>query len=157
MTDRPGYALPFLLTTALQSLLDELHEELGRQGHPDARPVHGFALQAIGAGGATTAEVARRLGISKQSAAKTVAGLEALGYVGRSSDPRDARARPVVITARGDDLLTRSATTFAALRRRLVREVGAARVDGLEDGLEALSRWSGGGRRLDLPGWLERE
>ncbi|HXO23629.1 MAG TPA: hypothetical protein VN870_03555, partial [Streptosporangiaceae bacterium] len=31
----------------------ELHAELARRGHPDLRPAHGFALQAIGPSGAT--------------------------------------------------------------------------------------------------------
>lgn len=155
MPSRPAHALPFLLTGAFQSLVDRLHEELSEQGHASARPVHGFALQAIGAEGATTAEVARRLGVSKQAAAKTVAALVALGYAERGRDPEDGRARPVMVTARGRDLLGRSATTFAALRRRLVRELGAPQVAALEDGLEALAGWSGRGRSLDLPGWLD--
>lgn len=152
---RPDHALPFLLAAALQALVDRLHEELAEQGHPGVRPVHGFALQALGADGATTVELARRLGVSKQAAAKTVAGLEALGYVERGRDPADARARPVVITERGRDVLDRSARTFARLRRRLAGEVGADAVGALEESLAALAGWGrGGDRPRDLPGWL---
>ena len=69
---RPGFALPLLLLLGFQTLVDQLHAELADQGHPDARPAHGFALQAIGPDGITATELGRRLGVSKQAAAKTI-------------------------------------------------------------------------------------
>ena len=90
--------------------------DLARRGRPDARPLHGFALQAVGPGGTTTSELGRRLGVSKQAAAKTVAGLERLGYVARGADVRDSRAQRVVRTPRGEELLALSAETFGRLR-----------------------------------------
>lgn len=57
---------------------------MARHGHADVRPVHGFALQAIGPGGATAAELGRRLGVPKQAAGKTIDALEGLGYVERA-------------------------------------------------------------------------
>src|SRR5580658_491145 len=71
MVERSGFELPLLLVGAFRSLIDELHAELARQGHDLARPVHGFALQAIGPEGVTVSELGRRLGVSKQAAAKT--------------------------------------------------------------------------------------
>ena len=53
-----GFELPMLLFAGFRSIIDELHAELARRGHPDMRPAHGFALQAIGLGGATAAETA---------------------------------------------------------------------------------------------------
>ena len=88
-----GFELPMLLFAGFRSIIDELHAELACRGHPDLRPAHGFALQALGLGGATAAETGRRLGISKQAAGKTIDRLTELGYVDRSSD--DADRRPV--------------------------------------------------------------
>src|SRR5689334_25190233 len=82
--DSYGFELPLLLFGGFRSIIDELHAELARCGHPDLRPAHGFALQAIGLGGATATEAGRRLGISKQAAGKTIDRLEELGYVHRS-------------------------------------------------------------------------
>ncbi|NUL07810.1 MarR family transcriptional regulator, partial [Streptomyces lunaelactis] len=79
LDDTPGYELPLLLFAGFRSLIDRLHAELAEQGHPDVRPAYGFAMQAIGAGGATASEVGRRLGVSKQAAGKTVDRLVALG------------------------------------------------------------------------------
>src|SRR6201982_2429505 len=92
-TDAYGFELPLLLFGGFRSIVDELHAELARRGHPDVRPAHGFALQAIGLGGATAAETGRRLGISKQAAGKTIDRLEELGYVRRSGDDADRRGQ----------------------------------------------------------------
>src|SRR5437762_1039413 len=54
--DTYGFELPLLLFGGFRSIIDELHAELARRGHPDVRPAHGFALQAIGLGGATATE-----------------------------------------------------------------------------------------------------
>src|ERR1700748_219222 len=89
-----GFELPLLLFGGFRSIIDELHAELARRGHPDVRPPHGSALQAIGLGGATATEPGRRLGISKQAAGKTIDRLEELGYVHRSRDDADPRGQP---------------------------------------------------------------
>ena len=80
---RPGFELPLLLAGAFRELIDNLHAELGKHGHGQARPLHGFALQAIGPDGATVSELGRRLGVTKQAAAKTAASLEQIGYIAR--------------------------------------------------------------------------
>ncbi len=100
-TDAYGFELPLLLFGGFRSIIDELHAELARRGHPDVRPAHGFALQAIGLGGATATETGRRLGISKQAAGKTIDRLEELGYVRRSGDDADRRRKLARLTPRG--------------------------------------------------------
>jgi DNA-binding MarR family transcriptional regulator len=154
VSSRPGFELPLLLVGGFRVLIDELHARLASQGHPDARPLHGFALQAVGPDGVTTSELGRRLGVSKQAAAKTVARLETLGYVARSPDPADARAQIVVATAHGRSLLSESAAIFEDLRREFAAQVGDDRVAALEDDLAALVSRAGGAKLGDLPGWL---
>lgn len=153
-SERSGVELPLLLAAAFRALVDALHAELAHLGHPDARPVHGFALQAVGPGGATVSEVARRLGVSKQAAAKTVAALERLGYVVRSPHAADARAIEVRRSPRGEELLSLSAATFGKVRAGWVAELGAERVRALEDDLERVVTAAGRPRLSDLPGWL---
>src|SRR5580692_13113220 len=101
--DAPGFELPLLLLHGFRVLIDELHAELARQGHPDMRPMHGFVFQAIGPYGTTAAELGRRLGVSKQAAGKTIDSLEKLGYVIRVPDSVDQRQKTVVLTERGVD------------------------------------------------------
>jgi DNA-binding MarR family transcriptional regulator len=151
---RFGFELPLLLAGSFRLLIDALHAELAEQGHPDARPSTGFALQALGPDGATISELGRRMGVSKQAAAKAAAGLERLGYVERERDAEDARSVRLRRSARGEELLAASARIFERLRGEWVAELGAERVRALEDDLEAMISRAGGVRLGDLPGWL---
>lgn len=150
--EAPGFELPLLLLAGFRTITEALHDELARQGHADARPVHGFALQAIGPAGATASDLGRRLGVSKQAAGKTVDRLEKLGYVTRAGDDRDARRKLIRLTGRGADLLARSAAIFDDLRAQWVRTLGAARVRDLESALRTVT--PAGIWRLDTPAWF---
>jgi DNA-binding MarR family transcriptional regulator len=152
---RPGFELPLLLLGGFRALIDELHAELARQGHPDARPMHGFVLQAIGRDGATATELGHRLGVSKQAAGKLIRTLQALGYVEPAPPEADARRKPVLISSRGLDLLACSATIFETLRDGWASRIGAGRLEALEDDLESVLP-AGAARLLDIPGWLTR-
>jgi DNA-binding MarR family transcriptional regulator len=149
---RPGYELPLLLLAGFRALIDRLHAELAAQGHPDVRPVHGFAMQAIGLRGATASEVGRRLGVSKQAAGKTVDRLAELGYAERVDDPTDGRRKVIRLTPRGIDSLARSAAIFDGLRAEWAATLGPGRLDGLEDGLRlAIGTGEVG---IDTVGWF---
>jgi DNA-binding MarR family transcriptional regulator len=147
-----GYELPLLLFGGFRAIIDELHAELARRGHPDMRPAHGFAMQAIGLQGATATEVGRRLGISKQAAGKTIERLEAIGYATRAGDAADRRRKLVRLTPHGIGALAQSAEIFAEIRSRWARELGPGRVEDLEASLRQMA--PDGTFRLDVPGWL---
>ncbi|NGM12668.1 MarR family winged helix-turn-helix transcriptional regulator [Verrucosispora sp. WMMA2044] len=149
---RPGFVLPLLLLAGFRTLIDDLHAELARQGHPELRPLHGFVLQAVGTDGTTASELGNRLGVSKQAAGKTVDRLVALGYLERADDPRDARRKLVRLTPYGLDGLRRSAVVFDELRQRWTEALGADRVAAIEDDLRRVTpaNWF----RLDIPGWF---
>ena len=151
-SDPPGFELPLRLFLGFRVLIDELHAELARQGHPDSRPMHGFVFQAIGQGGTTAAELGRRLGISKQAAGKTIDSLEHLGYVQRGPDPLDARRKVVRLTDRGTDSLARSARIFDDLRARWAEILGADRLRAMEADLRKVTPPDS--FRLDAPGWF---
>src|ERR1700753_3452233 len=99
--DSYGFELPLLLFGGFRSVIDELHAELARRGHPDLRPAHGFALQAIGLDGATATETARRRAASRQAAGKTIDRRAELGYVRKAGDDADRRRKLVRITPQG--------------------------------------------------------
>ena len=133
-------------------LLEELHAELSRQGHPDLRPMHGFVFQAIGPRGTTAVELGRRLGISKQAAGKIIGSLERLGYLERGTDPGDARRKVVRLTGQATDALQRSENIFDQLRARWAATMGEERLRTIESGLREVTPadvW-----RLDVPGWF---
>jgi DNA-binding MarR family transcriptional regulator len=147
-----GAEMALRLFGAFRSLVDDLHDELARRGHPHVRPAHGFALQALGRDGATASELAVLLGVSKQAAGKTVNGLAALGYVERTTDSGDARRRTVVVTASGQEVLRLSAEVFEQLRSEREQQVGSARMRETEEALRRLDR--GTTLRVDAAAWL---
>nr|WP_062334218.1 MarR family winged helix-turn-helix transcriptional regulator [Herbidospora sakaeratensis] len=147
-----GFELPLRLLMAFRVLIDALHEELAERGHPDMRPMHGFVLQAVARGADSAASLGRTLGVSKQAAGKTVETLEELGYVTRVPDPADSRRKTVVLTGRGVDALRQSAEVFDELRARWAAELGAGRLDDLEDTLRRMT--PDDLFRLDVPGWF---
>src|SRR6201985_915224 len=108
-----GFELPLLLFGGFRSVIDELHAELARRGHPDLRPAHGFALPAIGLEGGTAHATARRPGVSKQAAGKTIDRLPELGYVHKAGDDADRRRKLVRITPRGLAALGPPAALFS--------------------------------------------
>jgi DNA-binding MarR family transcriptional regulator len=147
-----GFELPLLLFGGFRSIIDELHAELARRGHPDLRPAHGFALQAIGLDGATATEAARRLGITKQAAGKTIDRLAELGYVAKADDDTDRRRKLVSVTPRGLDALAMSAAIFDDIRARWAGTLGPDRLSALQADLRTMA--AGETYRLDVPGWF---
>jgi DNA-binding MarR family transcriptional regulator len=147
-----GFELPLLLFGGFRSIIDELHAELARRGHPDLRPAHGFALQAIGLDGATATEAARRLGITKQAAGKTIDRLAELGYVAKADDDTDRRRKLVSVTPRGLDALAMSAAIFDDIRARWAGTLGPDRLSALQADLRTMA--PGETYRLDVPGWF---
>jgi DNA-binding MarR family transcriptional regulator len=134
---RPGFELPLLLLAGFREIIDETHRRLAELGHAEARPVHGFAMQAI-ASGATATEVGRRLGVSKQAAAKTVERLIELGYVTQVTDPADARRKIATPTEHGRDMLRHSAAIFDDIQAEWAATIGVARLDCLHADLAHL-------------------
>jgi len=153
MPTERGWELPLQLAGAFRAILEDLHDQLADAGHPRARPIHGFALQAVGREGVTVSELGRRLGVSKQAAAKTVAGLEALGYVDRVAHPEDQRATLIKRAARGDEMLALSAQIFGRIYAQIAERLGQAQLETLETALTTIA--SERRPKLgDLPGWL---
>ncbi|MEV6323817.1 MarR family winged helix-turn-helix transcriptional regulator [Nocardia sp. NPDC051787] len=82
-------------------LVQEIHDRVSQQGFEGLRPAHGFAFARISFGGATTADLAEHLGVTKQAAAQLVEELVRKGYVLRRPHPHDARARLLELTENG--------------------------------------------------------
>jgi DNA-binding MarR family transcriptional regulator len=142
----PGWLVFETLLRAGRAAIDELHRRLAARGHPDVRPAHGYAFQAIGADGATASELGRRLGVTKQAAGQMVDELIRLGYVTRAVDPTDARRRLVELTPQGVDCLVKSAEIF----EELIGEwrASGADLDGALAALRSLERLYAGSEGL---------
>lgn len=138
MSSSSGAELALLLLGGFHAMTDEVIDELGRRGHPGLRPVHEFALRAIDDGADTASALGRRLSVTKQAAAKTIAALERLGYVEREDDPDDARRKRLRVTAHGHDMSIIGRALFDDARARWAAEIGAERLDALQADLARL-------------------
>ena len=152
---RSGADLALLLLGGFRTLVDAAIVELAERGYQDVRPVHDFAMRAIAAGADSASELGRRLSITKQSAAKTIAVLQERGYVARDTDPRDARRKRLQVTALGFDVMRQGEAIFDELRDQWAEQIGAAELERIEDHLTALA----GAQpvRFDTPGWIARD
>jgi DNA-binding MarR family transcriptional regulator len=138
MPNSPGAELALLLLGGFHSMVDDVVSELDRRGHPGVRPVHEFALRAIDGGADTASELGRRLAVSKQAAAKTIAALQRLGYVERAPDPNDARRKRIRVTPHGHEMTAIGATLFDDVRRRWAAQIGVTELEALEAHLNRL-------------------
>ena len=152
---RSGADLALLLLGGFRTLVDAATTELADRGYEDVRPVHDFAMRAIAAGADSASELGRRMSITKQSAAKTIAVLQERGYVARDPDPGDARRKRLRVTDLGFDVLRQGETIFQELRDQWAQRIGAAEVESIENHLTALI----GAQpvRFDTPGWITRD
>ncbi|WP_406148668.1 MarR family winged helix-turn-helix transcriptional regulator [Streptomyces sp. NBC_01012] len=152
---RSGADLALLLLAGFRTLADRAAAELAERGYEDVRPVHDFALHSILSGADSASELARRMSVTRQAAAKTIATLEERGYVERRSDPADGRRTRLHVTERGLALLREGETVFDELREQWEKQVGAASVSALEETLRRLVGDSA--IRIDSPGWIARD
>jgi DNA-binding MarR family transcriptional regulator len=135
---RTGADLALLLLGGFRSLVDVAIGELSERGFDDVRPVHDFAMRAIAAGADNASELGRRLSVTKQSAAKTIAVLQERGYVAVEADPRDARRKRLLVTPLGFEVMRVGEEIFNELRERWARQIGAAELEQMEQHLKAL-------------------
>jgi DNA-binding MarR family transcriptional regulator len=149
---RSGADLALLLLGGFRTLVDDAILELAKRGYEDVRPVHDFTMRAIAAGADDASELGRRLSVSKQAAAKTVAMLEERGYVTRGADPLDARRKRLQVTELGFEVMRAGEAVFDELRDKWQRKIGAKQLERLESDLAALVGASP--VRVETPGWI---
>ena len=149
---RSGADLASLLLGGFRVLVGDATLELAKRGYEDVRPVHDFTMRAIAAGADNASELGRRLSVSKQAAAKTVAVLEERGYVARGPDPLDARRKRLQVTARGFEVMRVGEAVFDELRDKWKLKIGTTQLERLESDLAALVGPSP--VRIDSPGWI---
>lgn len=152
---RSGAELALLLLGSYRKLVDAAVLELAARGYDDVRPMHDFAMRAIASGADNASELGRRLSVSKQAAAKTVAVLADRGYIERGADPRDARRKRIEVTALGWNVMHEGERIFDELRDQWEQQLGAEQLAELEAQLTAFVGDST--VRVEAPGWIAQD
>jgi DNA-binding MarR family transcriptional regulator len=151
---RSGADLAQLLLGGFRILVDQATAELTARGYEEIRPAQEFALQAILSGADNASDLGRRMSVTKQAAAKTIAALEERNYVAREPDPADKRRMRLYVTGHGLAMLREGEEIFDKLRGQWEEQVGAGALAQVETTLRHLV--GNGGGRPDTPAWLAR-
>ncbi|HEX3609296.1 MAG TPA: MarR family winged helix-turn-helix transcriptional regulator [Solirubrobacterales bacterium] len=139
-TIEPGtIPLPGLLDIAAEALLAEFREELTNRGYADLRPTHGCVFRFVREDGMRLTDLATNAGITKQSAGELVDDLVKLGYVERTADPDDRRAKLICLTERGREAQRVGFGIFTELEQRWAAHFGQERFDQLRELLEQIA------------------
>ena len=152
---RHGADLALLLLGGFRTLADAASAELLRRGYGELRPSHEFAMRAIAAGAGNTSELGRRLAVSKQAAAKTIAVLEERGYVTRTEDAEDSRRKLLAVTPLGHEVMQQGEAIFEDLRAQWASKIGPDALARLEADLITLV--GPAPVQVDAPGWIGQD
>jgi len=95
-------------------------------------------FQRIGPDGSRPGELAEAAQLSKQTLGSILDQLERAGYVARTPDPADGRARLVTITDRGRELVALSLPVVREIERSWARHLGPDRTRQLRAALTEL-------------------
>ena len=143
--DSENQPLARLFAIGYRALVDGMHERLLDRGWSDVRPTYGFVLLATRSAGTQVVDLAALLGVTKQAASKLVDAMDIAGYVARQNHPSDGRAKTVVLTARGHQLLAAVEAIYLELESEWAALIGARRLDTLRRDLTAVLRAAHGG------------
>jgi DNA-binding MarR family transcriptional regulator len=128
-----------LLVEGSRELEGRLYEGLRAAGYGDVRPAHYAVFRYLEDDGSRVTELAEVAGMTKQSMGELVAYLEERGYIERRPDPRDGRAKIVVLTEKGQRGIEAAAERIAEIEAELARWMGRERLEGLIGSLADLT------------------
>jgi DNA-binding MarR family transcriptional regulator len=130
--------LAVALRGAFTALNDLVIPHLVQQGFTDLRPAHAAVFQYLDDSGTTVSVLAQRARMTKQAMAELVLHLEQHGYVERTPDPADGRAKLVLPTERGLLVLRAAHALVPEIERRVATVIGEERLRQLRADLDAI-------------------
>jgi DNA-binding MarR family transcriptional regulator len=113
-------------------------EAVRAAGFDDLTLAQSRICQRLNRHGVRVTEIAEQAGVTKQTAGALVDELAAGGYVSRKPDPADARARLVVLTARGEQLCAAAGAEVATIEVEWRTHLGAKAYADLRSALVSL-------------------
>jgi DNA-binding MarR family transcriptional regulator len=129
---------PLLMSVAHRAAEGQVFEALRTAGFGDLTIAQCRLAQRLSPNGIRLTDLAEQAQVTKQTAGSLVDELERTGYVTRQPDPADARARLVVLTARGNQLCRAAAAEVARVESSWRDHLGAQRYQQLREAMIAL-------------------
>ena len=134
----PQYSVSHLLQEAFRQLDQEITPALEDRAS-ELTPSQARALLLVDRAGTRLTELARRAGVTKQAMMQMVDDLQEAGFVRRTPDPADARAKAVRLTSRGVRQRALARQAVQMVESRIRRELGPRRYAALRSALEDLT------------------
>lgn len=116
---------------------DGLQQRLHDRGWPDVSRAQSMVMLNVIDGICRPAEIARRVGVSRQAIHVTIGQMADLGIVRLESDPDDARNKRVALTPFGETMRVAAQEAMGDLLATLSDRIGEARMAALLDVLRA--------------------
>jgi len=132
--------LALALSRVHGTLMGLLVEALVGRGHANASAATLGFLGQLDCGVNHAAEIARRLGVSRQMVSRTVRELERQGVLTLAPDPEKGNRKVILFTEEGRRLMDDARAVLAELDGALAREGSGARLPALIGELEAFDR-----------------
>jgi DNA-binding MarR family transcriptional regulator len=127
-----------LLFIPYRALENRVLETLAGAGFDDVTLAQARVFQRIGPNGTRLTELAQQAQVTKQTAGFLVDQLERAGYVRRTRDPADGRARLVQVAERGAAAIPRATAVVAEVEAEWTAYLGAQRMAHLKRTLTRL-------------------
>jgi DNA-binding MarR family transcriptional regulator len=127
-----------LFRIPFQSLVVELHNRLAEEGFADIRPPHTSVFAHIGLEGIRLTDLAERSQLTKQLMNYLVNYLDDRGYVFRTPDPVDRRAKIIRLTERGEQALRAGSRIIRDIEMEWMSRIGEKNMELLRGKLELL-------------------
>ena len=115
---------------------------LQARGHTELLPSHQVVFAGLGRAGTRLTVLAQNAGMTKQAMGQIVDDLEQLGYVERTPDPEDGRAKIVRFTDAGLDFVCDAAEVLDTIWSEYSSLLGTQELDQLQETLHKLLRGS---------------
>ena len=134
----PELNLGLLLFIPYRAMEREVLDALADAGFDDVTLAQARVFQRINPEGSRLTELAEAAQLTKQTVGFLVDQLERAGYVERTPDPRDGRARLIRVAERGAAAVRASMDVVAQIEGRWAAHLGPTRTAQLREALTAL-------------------
>jgi DNA-binding MarR family transcriptional regulator len=123
-TREPEESTVTLLSLTHLMVSRQVAEGAARAGHA-VKPSHSAVFGQMTAGGSRLTELARGANMTPQAMGELVDELEGLGYLVRTPDPTDRRAKLIMLTESGRQCVAAGVATIGDIERRMTDALGA--------------------------------
>lgn len=110
-----------LVDEIYQRIMDKLHQN----NYQGLKLSHALILLQLSAQGARISDIAKSQAVSKQAIGQIANELESLGFIEKTADANDKRAKCLQMSPRGIELVIKAAGFLQQVEQQLADEIGA--------------------------------